>query len=107
MITDRNPIDYLSVPVNLAAILGLLYPAAMVTTATDEVKIELTRINEVYQHTHPTLSREIAQLISHVNCKEMGYKLFETFTLSIGSIKTVFSLATTVFLMPLLEARNM
>jgi hypothetical protein len=34
----------------------------------------------------------------------MGYKLFETFTLSTGSIKTVFSLATTVFLMPLWTA---
>jgi hypothetical protein len=36
--------------------------------------------------------------------QEMGYKLFETFTLSTGSIKTVFSLATTVFLMPLWTA---
>jgi hypothetical protein len=31
--------------------------------------MELARINEIYQHVHPTLSREIAQLISHVNCK--------------------------------------
>jgi hypothetical protein len=36
--SDRDPIDFLNVPMNLAAILALLYPAAMVTAATDEVR---------------------------------------------------------------------
>ena len=81
--------DYVGVPLDIAACLATLYPAAMVTHATDQVKFELHRINEVYQHKHPTLCGEIASIISHVQCKRMGYRLFDTVEISYATINTL------------------
>ncbi len=88
--------DYLGMVVASVAILAVLLPVARVTNATDEVKVELARLNESYQHAHPTLSREVAQLITHVNCKQMGYHLFETIKINTGTLKTLLTYAVTL-----------
>ena len=98
--------DYVGVPLDIAACLATLYPAAMVTQATDQVIFELHRINEVYQHKHPTLCGEIASIISHVQCKRMGYRLFDTVEISYATIKTVLMYGAPI-LGAIMEARSL
>lgn len=87
--------------------MATLYPAVMVTKATDEVQFELARINEAYQHKHSTLNMEIAAIISHVKSKRMmGYRMFDTFEINTATLIKAVTYGATV-VVAIIEVRHL
>ena len=96
---DGEMLDYVALCMDLLAIAALLVPGAMVTASTDhllerlglivERTLSVQRDNATAVANSDKLVSRLTLLLTHVQTKEMGYRIFESFTLSFGFLKTL------------------